>query len=208
MHSSSVNESGEARESNERLEFLGDALVGLVVANEFYSRFQAWSEGELTQARSAVVRGESLAKAADRMELGKHLEVGKGEEASGGRQRPTNLAATFEALVGAVFLDKGYGPARDFVLEALEESLDAVDQTSVPTNAKSALQEKVQTQGVGPPTYRIVERAGADHAQVFTAEVSVDGKVLGRGAGNRKSQAEQAAAAEALTRVDVADWRS
>ena len=200
MHSSSLNENGEINESNERLEFLGDALLGFIVAKELYGRFQAWSEGELTQARSAVVSGDSLAKVADRMGLGKYLQVGRGEEASGGRRRPTNLAATFASLVGALFLDKGYTTARDFVIDALGDAL-AFEQISIPKNSKSALQEKVQTRGLAPPTYQTVAREGEEHARMFTVEVRVGGKVLGKGTGKRKSQAEQVAAADALNQL-------
>ena len=199
VHSSYLNENeGAFPESNERLEFLGDALIGLVIGHELYQRCPDWPEGELTIARAALVRMETLARVASRLELGKYLYIGRGEEAGGGRERPTNLAAVFEALVGALLLDRGYEPARDFVMRAMADEIAAVRGRSVPKNPKSALQELVQAQGLEAPTYRIVEATGQHHAQTFTAEVTVSGEAVGKGTGARKSEAEQQAAAEAL----------
>ena len=198
-HSSYLNENpGVFPESNERLEFLGDALIGAIVADELYRRHPGWPEGELTDARSAVVRGETLAGVAARVELGRHLYMGRGEEAGGGRERPSNLAAVLEALVGALYLDQGYQAARDFILGVFSPELSTLGQRVVPKNPKSALQETVQAMGLDAPTYEIVDVSGADHSRRLTAEVKVDGRVLGRGTGARKSQAEGNAAAEAL----------
>ena len=198
-HSSFLNENpGVFPLSNERLEFLGDAVLGAVVAHELYRRHPDWSEGSLTQARSALVRGETLAAVADGMGLGRHLYMGRGEEADGGRNRPANLAAAFEALVGAVFLDQGYETAGDFILRVFSRELSSGDQRAVPRDPKSLLQEAVQGKGLPAPSYTIVEVTGEEHARQFTAEVAVDGRVTGRGTGARKAQAEQAAAADAL----------
>jgi ribonuclease-3 len=199
VHSSYANENpAENPESNERLEFLGDALLGLVVASDLYQRNPGWPEGELTSRRSSVVRGETLAEIAESLGLGRYLLMGRGEEASGGRERPSNLAAAFEAVVGALLLDQGYEAAREFVLRALAEKLAAASRHGVPTNPKSMLQELVQSKGKPSPVYRIVEMAGEDQAHLFTAEAVVADVVVGRGTGRRKSAAEQEAALDAL----------
>ena len=199
VHSSVLNEdSGESSDSNERLEFLGDGLIGLVVAQELYQRYPDRAEGELTSMRSALVRGETLARVGSTLDLGRFLVMGKGEERNGGRDRASTLAAAFEALVGALFLDQGYEPARSFVLGALAQEISRVDHAAVPTSPKSLLQELLQGQGLDPPAYRITDITGDDHARTFTAEAVSEGKVVGRGTGTRKALAEQEAAAHAL----------
>lgn len=199
IHSSYLNENpGEFPESNERLEFLGDAFIGLVIARELYERFQDKPEGELTDLRSALVRGDTLARIADRLHLGQFLLMGRGEEASGGRERPSNLSAALESLVGALFLDQGYQTACAFTLEALAQELSAIGQSQAPRSPKSLLQELVQSRGMAPPSYRIVDAMGEDHARQFTAEALVSGEAMGRGTGPRKAQAEQEAARQAL----------
>ena len=199
VHSSYLNENlGAFAESNERLEFLGDALIGLVMAHQVYGAYTDMPEGELTALRSALVRGDTLARVADSLHLGRYLVLGVGEEASGGRERPSNLAAAFEAVAGALLLDQGYDVAAAFVRRALSEELSAIESQKAPSNAKSVLQELVQGRGEASPTYRIVEVTGEDHARRFTAEVVVSDKVIGRGTGRRKSSAEQEAAKEAL----------
>lgn len=198
-HSSFIHENPDVLPlSNERLEFLGDAVLGTATAGELYERYPDWPEGELTLARSALVRGETLAVAAEGLGLGEQLYMGRGEEAGGGRKRAANLAAAFEAVVGALFLDQGYEVARDFVLRVLSDELSDLALSGVPGNAKSVLQEALQARGQPAPSYEIVEVAGQEHARQFTAEVTVDGEVAGRGTGARKAQAESAAAAEAL----------
>lgn len=197
IHRSFLNENpGAFSESNERLEFLGDALLGLVVAQELFRRHPEKPEGELTTLRSALVRGDTLARIANSLELGEHLLMGRGEEASGGRERQSNLACAFEALLGAVFIDQGYEAARDFVLRVMADEISSVE--TVPKSAKSVLQELVQRRGVGSPSYRVVEVGGEDHAREFTSEVTVSGEVVGRGKGRRKSEAEAEAAGQAL----------
>ena len=199
VHGSYLNENPDAfGESNERLEFLGDALIGVVIAHEVYDRFPERQEGELTALRSALVRGDTLAQTAASLRLGQFIFMGRGEEASGGRERQSTLAAVFEALVGAVLLDQGYEAARSFTLRALGPELEPVGHQQPPTNSKSVLQEMVQAGGSPPPSYRVVEAAGADHIRVFTSEVIISGEVAGTGTGMRKSQAEQAAAKAAL----------
>ena len=184
--------------SNERLEFLGDAVIGMAVAGELYRLHADWSEGELTEARSALVRGDTLARAAKGLRLGHYQYMGKGEEAAGGRERASNLAATLEALVGALFLDQGYEAAQDFALRALAPELSSLRHQRTLKSPKSSLQEAVQARGDPAPSYRIVEESGSHHDRKFTAEVTVDGLVVGRGTGARKALAEEEAAAEAL----------
>ena len=198
-HSSYLNENpGEYQESNERLEFLGDAVLGMVVAEELYGENPGWSEGRLTQARAALVQEATLAEAARDIGLGEMLRMGRGEEAGGGRERASNLSAGLEAVIGAVFLDQGYEVTRAVVLRVLGERLSSLGEPEMSANPKSALQEAVQAAGLPSPTYRIVHEEGADHDRLFVAEVTVGGEVVGRGEGKRKSLAEQAAAVEAL----------
>ena len=199
VHSSYLNENpGEYPESNERLEFLGDAVLGMVVAEELYGVNPGWPEGRLTQARAALVQEATLAEAAEEIGLGEMLRMGRGEEAGGGRERASNLSAGLEAVIGAVFLDQGYEVAREVVLRVLGERLSSLGEPEMSANPKSALQEAVQAEGLPSPTYRIVHEEGADHDRLFVAEVTVGGEVAGRGEGKRKSLAEQSAAVEAL----------
>ena len=199
VHSSYINENpGVLPESNERLEYLGDAILGLAVARELYRRYPTKQEGELTNLRSALVRGDTLAEVAQSLHLGEYLVMGVGEDAGGGRERRSNLAAVFEALVGAVLEDRGYEAAEAFVLKVLARQLDSVEELGKGKNAKSALQELLQGKGMSPPTYQVVEMTGKDHTRTFTSEVLIDGKVMGKGSGHRKALSEQQAAADAL----------
>ena len=202
-HSSFANEHPEvAPESNERLEFLGDALLGAVVAAELFQRYPQMAEGELTTARSALVRGDSLAEVARELGLGELLLLGQGEELSGGRGRTSNLSAAFEAVIGAVFLDRGYEEARRLMLRLFEGRIAGFSHNELPRDPKSRLQELVQRQGRPAPVYRIVQETGPDHAKQFVAEAHVAGQVLGRGSGRRKSDAEGEAAEVALRRLE------
>ena len=199
VHSSYINENpGVLPESNERLEYLGDAILGLAVARELYRRYPTKQEGDLTSLRSALVRGDTLAEVAHAMHLGEYLLMGVGEDAGGGRERRSNLAAAFEALVGAILEDRGYEAAESFVLKVLARQLDTVEEPGRVKNAKSALQELLQGRGMSPPTYQVVAMTGKDHTRTFTSEVLIDGKVMGKGSGHRKALSEQQAAADAL----------
>ena len=201
-HSSYANENpGAGGVSNERLEFLGDAVVGLVVAERAYRELPEHSEGGLTSLRAALVQDETLARVARSLGLGRFMLMGRGEDASGGRERASNLAALFEALAGAVYLDKGFEAARGFVIRSLSAEMDAIPDPTPPRNAKSLLQEALQGQGLEPPTYRIVGIEGADHARTYTAQVEVAGEALARGRGPRKAAAEREAAQRALERL-------
>ena len=198
VHSSYLNENpDEFGESNERLEFLGDAVIGLIVAEELYRRRPGEPEGGLTALRAALVRGQTLARVARSLDLGPQMLMGRGEAESGGRDRDSNLADALEAVTGAIFQDQGYEAARGFVLKVMAEEL-ASSSMARETNPKSALQELVQSIDGSLPVYRVVDASGADHARTFDVEVLVSGMSVGRGTGARKSEAEQAAALQAL----------
>jgi ribonuclease-3 len=203
VHRSFVNEQGwSPSASYERMEYLGDAVLELTISDELYQRCPDMTEGELTKGRSALVRRETLAQVARKSNLGGYLSLGKGEESSGGRQRDSILAAAFEALVAAVYLDRGYAGARQFILRAMAEELEDFFCGDMPQeNPKSHLQEYVQGQGLSAPRYRVVSCEGPDHGPVFTVEVLVDGKVMGVGHGGSKAGAETTAARAALARL-------
>ncbi len=206
VHRSYLNEHPSSPlESYERMEFLGDAVLELAVSTALYDRLPSLSEGELTKLRSQIVCGDSLAAVARSIGLGDALLLGRGEETTGGRSRNTILAAAFEALVAAVFLDRGYQRARDFVLETLAGPLEKAWRDGAPReNPKSALQELLQGLGEPAPTYRLAGASGPDHRPVFTVEALLGGEVIGRGEGGRKSDAERAAAQNALDRRQAA----
>lgn len=199
MHRSYLNENARGGLlSNERLEFLGDAALGLVVAQRLYELFPDHGEGLLTEFRAYLVRRDTLARAAGRLGLGDALLLGRGEELAGGRRRPSNLAAVFEAVVGAILIDQGLDAVRTVVMSALGHELEAVRSGQVPMDPKSRLQILVQAQGQDLPEYRTLAAEGPDHARVFTVEVWLDGEVAGAGQGRTKRQAEREAARRAL----------
>ena len=199
IHSSYINEHPlDAPISNERMEYLGDALLGMVIADKLYQDYPDMSEGDLTAARAAIVCGECLSEAALDLGLGEFLFLGQGEERSGGRANPSNLAAGLEALVGAVYLDKGYDVAETFGLRVLTKQIKRIATESLPRDPKSILQENMQADGRGTPTYRLLDETGPGHSKTFTVEVVVSGETLGQGRGHRKTDAEREAAREAL----------
>ncbi len=201
VHSSYVNENPAlAAVSNERLEFLGDAVLGFIVAEKLYRDFPALGEGEMTRRRAALVRRETLADLARKLRLGGYLYLGKGEEASGGRHKPSNLAAVLEAVIGAVFLDRGLEDSRRLVLRLLDVATGQSGWTDAVADYKSRLQEIVQSEYRVSPSYRLVDAAGPPHARTFTVTVSVGEDVLGRGSGKSKKLAESDAARSALER--------
>ena len=202
VHRSYLNEhGGSTLDSYERMEFLGDAVLELIVSTELYLSLPRVTEGELTKGRSSLVCRASLARAARRLALGKHLSLGKGELESGGHDRESILEETFEAVVAAIYLDQGYDSARGFVLRALGPDLDEIcSRGRALDNPKSRLQELVQGMGRPTPRYELISSEGPDHLPVFTVEVLVGDEVFGRGTGNRKTDAERAAAQMALDR--------
>jgi ribonuclease-3 len=183
-------------ESNERLEFLGDAVLGMVVAAELFLRHPELPEGRLTEARKSVVSSSALAPVARDLGLGDELELGPGEEQTGGRHKPSLLENAFEAVVGAVYLDGGLPAAQAFVLRHLSDAIER-SADSPGDDHKSRLQELAARRSLDPPRYE-VRAEGPDHAKVFFATVSIHGSVSGEGSGRSKKQAEQVAASEAL----------
>ena len=204
VHSSYVNENpGLAPNSNERLEFLGDAVLGLTVAEKLYQDFPTLTEGEMTRIRAELVRRETLARMARSIRLGEFLCLGKGEESSGGRDKPVNLAGATEAVIGAVFLDQGLTIARNMVITLLESELKKVGSRGITVDYKSALQELVQAREQRAPTYHTIETAGPGHSKTFTVEVRLGDAVLGRGSGANKKAAETEAARSALEQLSA-----
>ncbi|MBI2958392.1 MAG: ribonuclease III [Chloroflexi bacterium] len=202
VHRSFLNENPSSPlSSNERLEFLGDAVLGFVVAEELYRRFPDLPEGRLTRLRSAIVCKDGLCKIAQRLGLGEFLILGRGEHASSGRNKPSNLARALEALIGAAYLDQSFEGARQFILSLLSKEINE-QAKCVPCDFKSALQERLHADRRGTPAYRTVDSAGPDHEKVFTVEVSEGGAVLAMGAGRSKKTAEAAAARAALEKMD------
>lgn len=201
VHSSYLNENPIfSPSSNERLEFLGDAVIELAVSEELYQRFPELPEGELTRMRSALICGENLARLARWLGLGDYLHLGRGEEQSGGRQRESNLASALEAVMGAVFLDQGFEVARRLALELFEPEIGELEVTAgkLVADYKSQLQEVAQARFHQTPAYQIVEVNGPDHERQFTAEVVIGEDVVGKGSGRSKQSAEKEAAHRAL----------
>lgn len=205
QHTSYVQEHGlDEVASNQRLEFLGDAVLDLVLAAHLYETYPEMPEGDLTRRKAALARQSALASVARDLDLGRYLLLGRGEEASGGRRKASLLADAVEALIGAVFLAGGYEAARDFVLRIFARLLDDVMQRETPTDHKSALQELLQSRGQSPPTYVVVSTEGPPHDRRFTVQAIYRGSVIGVGQGSSKRSAEQRAAAEALDHAD--EW--
>ena len=202
IHSSYINENpADIPGHNERLEFLGDAVLGLVAAEELYRAFPALSEGELTRLRAALVRRDTLARVARSIDLGAFLFMGKGEEAGGGRGKSTNLAGALEAVVAAVYLDAGLDAARDLVARLFASEWPKLSGPEAVIDYKSKLQELVQSRFQRTPAYRLVSGVGPHHDMLFTVEVNVNGEVLGSGSGRSKKIAETEAARAALERL-------
>ncbi len=198
-HSSYVNEHPQdAPVSNERLEYLGDAFLSAVVARRLYLDHPDMTEGELTEARASVVRGETLGQRAREIGLGEHLLLGQGEEQSGGREKPGNLACALEAVVGAIYLDQGHEAAEAFIFRAFATEIDGAASPKSLQDPKSQLQEAAQARGLGAPQYRLLSEIGPGHARTFTVEVIVAGEPLARGSSSRKVDAERRAASAAL----------
>jgi len=197
-HRSYLNESPQPKESNERLEFLGDVVLSFIVSSYLYKKRPTDNEGDLTNLRSYIVKTESLAKASLRLDLGKFLRLSKGEEQSGGRDNTQLLANVFEALLGAMYLDQGIEPTRKFVHEVLLPIFSEEIKHGPPKDSKSSLQEIAQNDTKQSPKYKILETWGPDHAKEFKVGVFLQGKQVGEGQGTSKQEAEEAAAGEAL----------
>ncbi len=193
-HRSYLNEN-PGLNSNERLEFLGDALLSMVIACELYKRQPPLNEGEMTELRASFGCGDNLAQLALHLNLGEYLYLGKGEEKSGGGEKKRNLAGTLEALIGAIFIDQGFPEMEEFILR------EVLNSQGAEKSFKSQLQEKVQSQMRELPRYHVVGERGPNHEPEFTVEVKVGGKVWGRGKGKSKKMAEEEAARVALEKL-------
>ena len=193
--------SPRAGNNNEKLEFLGDAVLDLAISDLLMQRFPAANEGELSKRRAALVNAKVLAAKAAAMDLGGELRLGKGEEKSGGRKKPSILAAAYEAVIGAIFIDGGFTAARDVVARHFETEVFGGHAGSA-ADHKSRLQEITQRIYRETPKYSLVETTGPDHDRAFAVEISVAGRVCGRGEGKSKKEAEQQAALAALAELE------
>lgn len=187
---------------NERLEFLGDAILGFITAEHLYHRFPEMKEGDLTSLRAALVRGQTLAEFSTQLNLGPYLLISRGEEAGRGRSRPALLAATFEAILGALYFDQGLPAVRDLIVRLIDDKTQSILQERLDRNAKSLLQELSQGRLKVTPNYRLVETHGPDHAREFTVEALLGEVVYGIGRGRNKQSAEQEAARAAISRLE------
>jgi ribonuclease-3 len=202
VHSSYCNENPDCvYRSNERLEFLGDAVLNLIVTEKLYEEFPELSEGELTAIRASLVCRDTLAGLASSLELGNCLLLGRGEELGGGRAKTGNLANTIEALIAALYLDQGLTKARRFILTQFKPQLERIKTGKATPNYKALVQEFIQAQKRPTPVYRLVKAIGPDHSKQFTAEILVDGEALGRGMGRSKKIAESQAARAAWEKL-------
>jgi ribonuclease-3 len=202
-HRSYAHEAGIDR-TNEPLEFLGDAVLGYLVADRIFRRRPDLDEGGMTRLRAALVNARSLAGEAAELGFGESMLLGRGEESSGGRSRPSLLADAFEAVIGAMLLDGGIRPVRKLVRRTFGARIEGARKAaSVWCDAKTRLQEYAQAKGWELPVYRMLDQSGPDHARSFVIEVFLDGETRGHGEGTSKKRAEQRAAAEALERLGV-----
>lgn len=201
MHRSYAYEHG-GLPTNERLEFLGDSVLGIVVTEALYTRYPDWTEGQLAKMRAAVVNANALADVARTLGLGDYLYLGRGEETTGGRDKSSILADTAEALFGAVFLTAGIDAARQVIHGLFDPLIEQAAELGAGLDWKTSLQEVAAAAGLGLPEYRVTN-VGPDHAKEFSAEAVLGGAVLGSGAGRSKKVAEQQAAAAAYQRIRV-----
>ncbi len=199
-HSSYANEGFRKESHNERLEFLGDSVLQLVVTEWLYTNNLRWTEGQLSQGRAAIVCEATLAEAADNLRVGTLLRLGRGEERSGGRTKHSLLADAMEAIIGAIYLDSGLEQARLFVQDALKFALNGVEERETGRDHKTALNEWLRRRGE-EASYEVVGSYGPDHAKSFEVEVSVGGVVIGRAIGHSKKEAEQQSARMALKQL-------
>src|SRR5207237_4537796 len=194
---------------NESLEFLGDAVLGRIVADALFRQYPTYNEGQKSTIKASIVSTQALARQAEHMRLGDHLILGRGEEKTGGRFKQALLADAYEALIAAAYLDGGLDAAEAFLRRELKSAIDACAARNFGgQDYKSALQERVQALGRPLPEYRIAGEAGPDQRKVFSVEVVVDGEVLGAASGRAKKEAEQEAARLAIARLEVENSRS
>lgn len=200
-HRSYLNENRNVKEHNERLEYLGDAVIELAVSEFLYHSYPDRPEGELTAIRSALVRTETLAWAASKLGFGEELKMSRGEIASGGRLNIALLANTFEAVTGALYLDQGFDAVVTFLQVNLYPKVEEIINKSLYKDFKSTLQENVQAQGKTTPEYEVIDEVGPDHDKIFTVIVKIENQVIAEGKGKSKQAAQQQAAANALEKM-------
>ena len=205
LHAEHAVDSADAADiqDNERLEFLGDAVLELLAREYLLESFPEWSEGQLSKSRAGLVNAHSLENAARRINLGEHLRLGRGEEKTGGREKPALLADAFEAVVAAVYLDAGLGSTREMLKRLLfEQALEERGERIADSDRKSALQEFLQGNGKPPAEYRLSGESGPDHQKMFEVEVWIDGERMATGEGSTKKEAEQRAAQSAMEHLE------
>jgi ribonuclease III len=200
-HPSVAHEQGTPMQTNQRLEFLGDAVLQLVLTRELYEKFPAFDEGPLTKARAKLVNRKTLAEHGAALNLGAHLTLSRGEETHGGRQRPSALADAYEALVGAIFMDGGFEVAREFILREFGGELGGLKVIPIMENPKGELQELLQAISSEAPQYNVLSATGPDHDRMFECTVAHAGVELARGRGKSKKAAESDAALAALVKL-------
>lgn len=200
VHRSFVNEHRQIEEHNERLEFLGDSILGLIVSEYLYVHFPHTDEGELSHLRARLIEATSCVKYIQKLELSPYLLLGRGEKMNDGRGRGSILADLFEALIGAIYLDGGYSAAQQFFFLNFSEDISKIIEHPI-RNWKAELQDFSQKKYQQPPLYQVIEEQGPSHNKVFAVSVLVDGKEMGKGMGASKKEAQQAAAAVALEKI-------
>jgi ribonuclease-3 len=201
-HSSHANERNRGERDNEQLEFLGDAVLGFLVSDFLFRAHPGLTEGQLSKLKGFFVSSANLVKYAERVHLGTYLQLGKGEEKTGGRTKQALLVDAFEAVIGAIYLDSGIEEARRVMLRFFEPQIEDVEDSDRQlTDFKTALQEQLQARHLGRADYNVTSETGPDHQKLFTVEVVIDGEAIARGVGLTKKAAEQAAARQALERV-------
>lgn len=204
IHSSYINENRmKPQEHNERLEFLGDAVLELVTSEYIFTNFQDMAEGEMSKLRASVVCESTLAKCARERSFGEFIKLGKGEMVNGGRERESILADTFEAVIGAIYLDGGYDEAKGFILCALENDIHSMKGLTWISDCKTHLQEQLQKNSQDPIEYYVVNEEGPEHNKIFTVELAHGGRVMAQGSGRNKKEAEQEAARHAIEKYGL-----
>ena len=204
-HRSFFNEHSDSPVNNERLEFLGDAVLELASSTYLYAHFPDCTEGELTKMRASLVQSETLARLARQLDLGSYLRLGRGELLGGGADRQNNLENAFEAVIGAVYLDRGWETAQDYVARQLASEAMLVRRSHVSHDYKTTLQEHIQQKRHASISYELIGETGPDHDKRFTTRVLIAGEAMGEGTGRSKKEAEQQAAAAALHRIKMAE---
>jgi ribonuclease-3 len=202
IHRSYVNEQKSNLEHNERLEFLGDAVLELAVTDYIYKNYPNKSEGVLTNWRAALVKGSNLSKAAQKLNLGDYLKLAKGEERSGGREKEVILAGTFEALVGAIYLDQKYSKAEKFIQRLITDYLEEIVNKGDHIDSKTFFQEQAQEEYGVTPTYEVVSESGPDHKKEFEIAVYLEDKKIAIGKGSSKQKGQQEAARKAIKKLN------